>query len=108
METNLKIDSVLLNLYNEDHHHVKFHQDNEQIFGPEPNIFSISLGCERQFILGPKECKESTRNQIAISLTSGTLLCMSGATQADWFHMVPLTHNAGPRINATFRTVNHL
>lgn len=103
IDYNVSLNSVLLNFYKDGEDHVRFHQDNESIFGSQPNIFSISLGCHRPFILGPKEERDSKKHKITINLTPGTLLSMSGATQCDWYHKIPPVANVGPRINATFR-----
>ena len=51
---NVNMNSALLNLYDQEHHCVNFHSDDEKIFGDEPNIFSISLGGERDFVLAKK------------------------------------------------------
>ena len=103
-QLNAKVNSVLLNYYEHNHHHVKFHMDNEPIFGSHPVIYSLSFGGARDFILGPKECRDSNKNQIKIRLTSGSLLIMKDALQIDWYHCVlPATYDQAPRINATFR-----
>ena len=83
---------------------ILFHQDDESIFGDKPSIFSLSLGGDRDFILGPKECKDKIKNQICIKLESGTLINMAGNTQKQWYHKVPpKSVNMATRINATFR-----
>jgi len=104
MQQGAIINSVLLNFYEEPHHKVNYHQDNEEIFGPTPEIFSLSFYGDRKFILGPKENMEDKKNKISVKVTSGSLLIMSGSTQIDWFHKVEKkTHNHLERINATFR-----
>ncbi len=95
--------SVLLNFYRDGKDSVGLHADNEKELGLNPNIASVSLGAARSFILVRNGAPEIT---LDYKLTHGSLLIMSGTTQAHWKHQIPkepeLTEG---RINLTFRTI---
>lgn len=96
--------SVLLNLYRNEHDSVGWHSDNEAEFGDKPMIASLSLGQTRIFKLRHKRRKEQKR--IALELTDGSLLLMAGTTQKYWQHAIEKErHPCGPRINLTFRDI---
>jgi alkylated DNA repair dioxygenase AlkB len=95
--------SVLLNLYRDQHDSVGWHSDNERELGRAPVIASLSLGATRSFRL---RHRERLHAPVAISLTDGSLLLMAGDTQRCWQHAVPKeSRDQGPRINLTFRRV---
>jgi alkylated DNA repair dioxygenase AlkB len=57
----------------------------------------------RRFDMRHKESKET----VSIDLTSGSVLVMSGQSQARWQHQIAKTRKPiGPRINLTFRTIH--
>ena len=95
--------SVLLNLYRDQHDSVGWHSDNERELGRAPVIASLSLGATRSFRL---RHRERLHAPLTISLTDGSLLLMAGETQRNWQHAVPKeTREKGPRINLTFRRI---
>jgi alkylated DNA repair dioxygenase AlkB len=101
--TGVQFNSVLLNLYRDGRDSVAWHADDERELGPEPLIASVSLGASRTFQLRRKDDR-SRRH--AIELTDGSMLLMSGSTQAHWMHQVPkTTRPVGPRLNLTFRSI---
>ncbi|XP_019083471.1 PREDICTED: DNA oxidative demethylase ALKBH2-like isoform X1 [Camelina sativa] len=122
-----RFNSLLLNRYKGASDYVSWHADDEKIYGPTPEIASVSFGCERDFVLkkkkheessgenttgdgGPalKRLKKSSRenHQQSLTLKHGSLLVMRGYTQRDWIHSVPKRAKAeGTRINLTFRLV---
>ncbi|XP_002878604.2 DNA oxidative demethylase ALKBH2 [Arabidopsis lyrata subsp. lyrata] len=120
-----RFNSLLLNRYKGASDYVAWHADDEKIYGPTPEIASVSFGCERDFVLkkkkheefsqektgdgGPakKRLKRSSReDQQSLTLKHGSLLVMRGYTQRDWIHSVPKRAKAeGTRINLTFRLV---
>jgi alkylated DNA repair dioxygenase AlkB len=78
------------------------HADDEPELGSEPVIASVSFGGERSFRLRHRENKELRQT----SLASGSLLVMSGLSQACWMHDIPKTKKfVAPRINLTFRYI---
>ncbi|KAK2394397.1 oxidoreductase, 2OG-Fe(II) oxygenase family protein [Trifolium repens] len=114
--------SLLLNRYKGGNDYVGWHADDEKLYGPTPEIASLSLGCDRDFVLKKKPSKNprdgsdepaSKRlkksghdDQHTFRLKHGSLLVMRGYTQRDWIHSVPKRAKAeATRINLTFRRV---
>lgn len=114
--------SVLLNRYKGGNDSVGWHADDEKLYGPTPQIASVSFGCERDFLLKKKPVKPAERcegeplskrakkseqqQQHSFVLKHGSLLVMSGYTQRDWLHSVPKRAKAeSMRINLTFRRI---
>jgi alkylated DNA repair dioxygenase AlkB len=96
--------SVLLNRYRSGADSMGWHADDEAELGPEPCIASVSLGATRRFRLRHRRRKDL--DPVAIDLEHGSLLLMSGQTQAHWRHAVPKTKRpVGERINLTFRNI---
>lgn len=104
--TGHRYNSVLLNLYRDQHDAVGWHSDNERELGRSPVIASLSLGETRSFRLRHRERRHAPVN---IRLTDGSLLLMAGDTQRNWQHAVPReARDKGPRINLTFRRIGAL
>lgn len=100
--TSAKFNSVLVNLYRDGQDSMGLHADDEPELGSEPTIASVSFGGERNFRLRHRQTKELHQ----ISLSSGSLLVMSGLSQACWMHDIPKTkRHVEPRINLTFRYI---
>ncbi|XP_024631742.1 DNA oxidative demethylase ALKBH2 isoform X4 [Medicago truncatula] len=122
--------SLLLNRYKGGDDYVGWHADDEKLYGPTPEIASLSLGCDRDFVLKKKPSKKphgmvpsvtrdgsdepaskrlkksSNSDQHTFRLKHGSLLVMRGYTQRDWIHSVPKRAKAeATRINLTFRRV---
>jgi len=103
--TNESFNSVLINYYRDGKDSNGWHSDDEPELGVNPVIASLSLGAPRDFHLRHKTNKKLTHK---MSLTSGSLLVMSGTTQQYWQHHIPKRAKAEGRINLTFRTIiNH-
>lgn len=102
--TGCTFNSALCNLYRSGQDSVAWHSDDETELGQEPSIASLSFGTTRTFQLKHKTDKKLRHK---ISLTSGSLLLMNGATQHHWSHQVPKEPLIKePRINITFRHIN--
>lgn len=100
--TGTCFNSVLVNRYRDGNDHLGWHSDDEIVNGPEPTIASISLGAERRFDLRHNE----TGQVVRVLLPHGSLLVMSGLSQACWQHRIPKEPGLTlPRINLTFRRV---
>lgn len=116
--------SLLLNRYKGGSDYVSWHADDEKLYGPTPEIASVSFGCEREFLLKRKPGKnfrakrsegkapskrpeqDAAAEQHSFTLKHGSLLVMRGYTQRDWLHSVPKRAKAeSTRINLTFRLV---
>ncbi len=98
----LGYNAVLCNLYRDGNDSVGLHADAELEMGPV--IASLSLGAERIFRLKNKD------GSIVFSerLPGGSLLIMAGQTQKNFKHEVPKQPRvAQPRINLTFRRIEH-
>ncbi|KAJ8562622.1 hypothetical protein K7X08_031074 [Anisodus acutangulus] len=119
-----RFNSLLLNRYKEGDDYVGWHADDEKLYGPTPEIASISFGCEREFLLKKKPDKtprgkntsgeqpkkrlkkDGSPDKHSFVLKHGSLLVMRGYTQRDWLHSVPKRVKADSlRINLTFRLV---
>lgn len=102
-ETGHCYNSVLLNLYRDQHDAVGWHSDDERELGCSPAIASLSFGETRSFRLRHRERRHAPVN---LRLTDGSLLLMAGDTQRHWQHAVPReSREKGPRINLTFRRI---
>jgi alkylated DNA repair dioxygenase AlkB len=99
-----EFNSVLLNLYRDHRDRMGFHSDNERELGPEPTIASLSYGETRTLLFKHKRKKDLPLK--SVSLSSGSLLLMKGATQQNWNHGINSESRAcGARINLTFRRI---
>ncbi len=98
--------SALCNLYRSGQDSVAWHADDEPELGQNPIIASASFGATRTFQLKHKKLLKLRHK---MSLTSGSLLIMKGATQACWQHQVPKEPTVTePRINITFRNIKRI
>jgi alkylated DNA repair dioxygenase AlkB len=94
--------AVLCNLYRDGNDSVGLHADAEPEMGPV--IASVSLGAERLFRLKA----HNGTVVFAEKLPPGSLLVMAGQTQKNFKHEVPKEPAvAEPRINLTFRHIEH-
>lgn len=97
------MNSVLANLYRDGNDAMGWHSDDEPELGARPVIASLSLGGTRRFVF--KHRREPTR-KFELELPHGSLLLMTGDTQANWRHALPRTARpVAPRINLTFRRI---
>lgn len=104
LETEIKFNSVLLNLYRSGKDGVGWHSDHEKNYGKNAIIASVSFGETRMFRLRHKFKKNL---QVEIPLHHGSFLLMAKATQTYWQHQVPKTaKDILPRINLTYRRIN--
>ena len=95
---------VLLNYYEDGHHSMGFHADDEPELGRNPAIASLSLGANRTFTIKPKAGNKGARHRILLG--AGDLLLMSGAVQHHYVHGLPKSKTVDqPRLNLTFRNI---
>jgi len=98
--TNSNFNSCLLNLYHNGDEGVSWHSDDEETLGNNPTIASLTFGAERKFSLKHKSSKQT----VSLTLETGSLFVMKGATQSNWVHCLPKMKSiTAPRINLTFR-----
>lgn len=96
--------SCLCNIYQNGSESMAWHSDGEKDLQKHGVIASLTLGAERRFGFKHKTSKET----IYILLEHGSLLLMKGQTQDNWLHRLPPTTKVHlPRINLTFRKINH-
>ncbi|CAN1178420.1 DNA oxidative demethylase ALKBH2 [Linum perenne] len=121
-----RFNSLLLNRYKGGNDNVGWHADDEKLYGPTPEIASVSFGCEREFLMKKRPSKSSKEHvkpedepvkkrlkksengddHRSFRLKHGSLLVMRGYTQRDWLHSVPKRAKVeATRINLTFRLV---
>lgn len=101
--SGVAMNSVLANLYRSGQDAMGWHSDDEPELGARPVIASLSLGGTRRFRFRHRRDHSKT---FAIELPHGSLLLMSGDTQANWQHALPRTARpVAPRLNLTFRRI---
>ena len=101
-ELGTHFNSVLVNAYRDGEDAMGWHADDEPELGGEPVIASVSLGQTRRLLI---RSRGGGRSRVC-DLENGSLLVMSGRSQADWVHSVPRTKKVvNLRINLTFRRV---
>ncbi len=97
--------AVLCNRYLDGNDSVALHADAEPEMGPViASLTLIASGADRLFLLRRKD------GSVAFSerLRHGSLLIMAGDTQKNFRHEVPKEPGVtGPRINLTFRRIEH-
>jgi len=102
----VNFNSVLLNLYRDGNDGISWHTDAEPELGNNPVIGSVSFGGARRFMFRHKHNQDL---KAEIELIDGSFLLMAGVTQHFWQHQIPKTSKqVQPRINLTFRVINHL
>jgi len=102
--SGLRFNGVLLNYYRDGFDSVGWHSDDEQEFGPDPVIASVSFGATREFVL--KHRFKDDGKPVKCQLTHGSLLVMGKGTQTHWKHQLPKRKRVTtPRINLTFRNM---
>lgn len=103
-QTGESFNSCLLNLYHDGSEGMAWHSDGEKDLKKNGAIASFSFGAERKFSFKHKATKET----VSLILEHGSLLVMAGTTQTYWQHRLPPTTKVQePRINLTFRTIDH-
>lgn len=119
--TGSRYNFCLVNYYSSGADSISFHSDDERFLGANPDIASLSLGGERDFVMkhkptSPTNAFPSTATggaspasaNLKFPLSSGDMLIMRGPTQSNWLHSIPKrTGRSGDavrgRINITFR-----
>ena len=95
---------VNLNHYDGSGSFIRWHSDNEPLFGPQnlPKlIISLSLGNSVEFMVR----RRASRNvPSSITLNHGDVLVMDGSAQSEYLHCT-MRGLQGPRVNLTYRWV---
>lgn len=96
---------MLVNWYQNGHHYIGAHSDDETFMKPDTPIVSISLGASRKFRIREKKTNMIVKD---IMMSHGMILVMGGNFQKEFKHEVPKIGGkkgevTGRRINITFR-----
>jgi alkylated DNA repair dioxygenase AlkB len=103
--TEVKFNSVLINLYRHGKDSVSWHSDDEPELGKNPVIGSVSFGATRSLMF--KHKYRPDLEIVKVDLTHNSFLLMKGVTQHFWQHKVPKAKNpVRERINLTFRVIH--
>ena len=102
LENKYKFNYILGNRYKTGNNNIGMHSDDERtLSGP---IVSLSLGSSRFFDFKSKH----TDDKLRLNLENGSILVMSGNTQKNYKHGIPIQKKIKePRINLTFRCVKN-
>jgi len=96
---DLPFKGLFCNYYETGDDSVAWHADRIGRTEIDPLVAIISLGGPRTFRMRPQSSGQSW----SISLESGDLLVMGGATQHHWEHAIPKVARAAPRMSVTMR-----
>ena len=96
---DMSFQGLFCNYYETGQDSVAWHADRIGRTEVDPLVAIISLGGPRTFRMRPQTGGHSW----SISLASGDLLVMGGATQHHWEHAIPKTAHAAPRMSVTMR-----
>jgi alkylated DNA repair dioxygenase AlkB len=110
----IRFNNVLINKYRDGNDFIPHHRDNENIFGENPTIVSLSFGDTRDFVLNrvvynrlfPKKMPNDKKNSYLnrkFTLKSGDLLIMAGSVQKYFSHSLLKSNTKLTRYNLTFR-----
>jgi alkylated DNA repair dioxygenase AlkB len=106
------LNSCLVNWYQDGEHYIGPHSDDQSQILKESEIYCISFGATRDFILEEKRTKGSPGGRIEkkkIVLENGTLVIMGGTTQQTHKHSIPKAKKVTQRrISITFRSFKEL
>jgi alkylated DNA repair dioxygenase AlkB len=96
------INSTLINYYRNGNDFIKYHTDDEKIFGDNPTIAMLTFGCERSL-----KFKRNNRNKEmnkAFKIKAGTLFMMMGSVQKNYTHGIDKENGIDDaRFSITFR-----
>lgn len=107
------LNSTLMNYYRNGEDYIRYHKDDEKVFGDNPTICMLTFGCPRELKFkwtrsasdwssaAFSTCHENDHSYI---VEPGTLFVMAGSVQKCFWHGVerdPTIHD--PRYSLTFR-----
>ena len=102
--SDAELNSVLINYYPTCNSFLSFHSDDEKEICHDSYIFTLSVGSSRCLHFRSTLTK---KHLLKITLTNGSLLCFSKASQFMYQHAVlPEPASSGPRLSLTFRKLN--
>lgn len=106
--------STLINYYRDGNDYIRYHKDDEKVFGDNPTIAMLTFGCPRElkfkWTMSPKDRTSATfttthhENDREYCVKPGTLFLMAGAVQKSYWHGVDRDPSiTAPRFSLTFR-----
>ena len=101
---NLTNYTCLVTLYDDNSACLPYHSDNEPSIHPDSIIYTVSVGASRTVQFRSISKDESQYRSCVPQ--SGSVYCMSRASQDMWQHSVPASNkpvNCPPRVSLTFR-----
>lgn len=98
-EFKLKINSCLINKYNDGNDIIAPHKDNPLSFGEYPTILIYSIGVTRRFIL----TNDNTNEKYTFDLEPNSLFFMTGGSQKYYKHEIIKSETKDKRYSLTFR-----
>ena len=96
---NLKINSCLINKYNDGNDIISPHKDNPLSFGEYPTILIYSIGVTRRFII----TNDNTNEKHTFDLEQNSLFFMTGGSQKYYKHEITKSDTKDKRFSLTFR-----
>jgi alkylated DNA repair dioxygenase AlkB len=108
------INSTLINYYRDGGDYIRYHKDDERLFGENPTIAMLAFGCPRELKFkwtvsskdrsSPAFLATRHENDKSFKVEPGTLFLMAGAVQKHYWHGVERdTSITEPRYSLTFR-----
>jgi len=98
-----KINSSLINFYRNGNDYIKYHADDELVFGSNPTVSMLTFGCERTLKFKRNKKSESELNK-SFKVKSGSLFIMAGAVQKYYKHGIEKDKEISDmRYSITFR-----
>ena len=102
---SMRINSCLINIYDNGTQHIPRHSDDEPDIAPESDIFTLSLGATRSLVFS--SLNDSDAENIEIRLEDNSLLSFSRSSQVDWAHSIPVDSSVvEKRVSFTFRCLS--
>jgi alkylated DNA repair dioxygenase AlkB len=112
------LNSTLINYYRDGNDSIRYHKDDEKIFGANPTIAMLTFGCPRElkfkWTISQNDRSEPGfptsihENDKTFNVSPGTLFIMAGAVQKCYWHGVERDPSiCEPRYSLTFRQHFH-
>lgn len=96
--------STLINYYRDGNDYIRYHKDDEKVFGYNPTIAMLTFGCPRELKFKWTSAKAPHENDKSYRVEPGTLFLMAGAVQKCYWHGVERDSSIKEsRFSLTFR-----
>ncbi len=92
--------SIMVNVYRNGKDYCSKHADDEDLFGPNPTIASLSFGATRDF-----QIFENNKLLHTYTLEDNDLIIMGPGFQERYKHAIPKSKSTSLRVNLTFRHI---